>query len=235
MTLEQFIKNYNTTQLRKGELSYEDYLTSYEGDPLGSYLDTLDTLDAQYRRASSDFGARGESLGTNGLLGSGYAAYLDGNAYAELQRGRQSAKETVQKALSEGSARYATYLSEQAKVRADKLRQVKNDILDQNITDPDAAFAYAESQGLSREEADAVSQAGINLTQEAHQQKLMNLIIEKGLDADRAIALGIYYGLPRHRIDQIVHFANVMQAGGSSTIPAPDYYTRYEEYLNSLK
>ncbi len=235
MTLEQFIKNYNATQAKKGELTYKDYLTSYEGDPYGSYLDTLDSLDAQYRRAASDFGARGESLGTYGLLGSGYAAYLDGNAYAELQRGRQTAKQTVQKALSESAARYESYLAEQSKSRTDKLRQVKNDILDQNITDPDAAYAYAESQGLSHDEAEAVSQAGIQLTQEAHQQKLMNLIIEKGLDADRAIALGIYYGLPRERIDQIVHFANVMQANGPSSIPAPDYYTRYEEYLKSLK
>ena len=235
MTLEEFIKNYNNTEAKKGDLSYQDYLTSYAGDPYGSYLDTLDSIDAQYRRAASDYGARSERLGSYGLLGSGYAAYLDGNAYAGMQKQKQAARETVQNALTQGTTRYEAYLKEQNEGRADKLRQVKSDILSQNITDPDAAYDYAESQGLSHEEAQAVAQASIELTQEAQQQKLMNLIIEKGLDAERAVALGIYYGLPTDRINQIVHFANVMQANGPSLIPAPDYYTRYEEYLKSLK
>ena len=31
MTLEQFIKNYNDTQIKKGEMNYQEYLKTHEG------------------------------------------------------------------------------------------------------------------------------------------------------------------------------------------------------------
>ena len=235
MTLEQFVKNYNTTQLKKGELSYGDYLSVYEGDPYNAYRDTLDTLDTQYRRAASDYGMRGERLSEMGLLGSGYAAHLDASAYAELQRGRQAARDSVQRTLGESAVRYEKYLSDIRTAKENKIRQVKEDILSQGISDPEEAYNYAQSQGLSAEESEELAFASVELLQDADQKKLIQLIMEKGLDPERAIALGIYYGLPRDRIDQIVHFASVMHGYGPSVIPQPDYYTNYLEYIESLK
>ena len=221
MTLEEFIRNFNKTQSNKGEMSYRDYLGTMAASPEDAYRDALGKIEEDYQRARIGYGAEAEAMAGRGLTGSGYAAYLDGNAYAARQRARTEAKESYHDALKESARGYGEYLEKFEAERFDKIRKIESDIADMELLDPDAAYDYATSMGLSHEDADMVAMQAIKKGRQQKKEKLLSVILRDQLSSDEAMALGLYHGLSESEIKEISHFAKLYVGGSlhSSNIP----------------
>lgn len=224
MTLEEFIRNFNKTQSNKGEMSYRDYLGTMAASPDETYRDTLGQIEQDYRRARVGYGAEAEALASQGLGGSGYAAYLDGNAYAARQRARTNAQKTYTDALKESALGYGEYLKNFESERFDKIQKIEKSIADMELLDPDAAYDYAASMGLSHEEADEVAMRAIKKGRQKKKEEILSIILKNQLSSDDAIALAFHYGLPEQEIKDIAHFANLYVGGSFSSNAIPEAY-----------
>ena len=224
MTLEEFIRNFNKTQSNKGEMSYRDYLGTMAASPDEAYRDALGQIEEDYRRARVGYGAEAEALASRGLTGSGYAAYLDGSAYAARQRARTDAKESYHDALKESARGYGEYLEKYEAERFEKIRKIEKDIADMELLDADAAYDYATSMGLSHEDADKVAMQAIKKGHRQKKEKLLSIILRDHLSSDEAMALGLYHGLTESEIKEISHFAKLYVGGSFHSANIPESY-----------
>ena len=229
MTLEEFIRNFNQTQSNKGEMTYREYIDTMEVNPESAYRDTLGQIEADYQRARVGYGAEAEALGGRGLTGSGYAAYLDANAYAARQRAKTSAKESYHDALKESARGYQSYLEQYESDRQKTIESVEKQIADMELLDADAAYDYAVSKGLDHEDADMIATRAIKKGRQQRKEKVFSLILNNYLSSDEAMALGLYYGLTESEILEVAHFAKLYQGGSIASIP-----DSYRELINRL-
>ena len=93
-----------------GALSYSDYLAKMGSDPAGdaeaakkkaqeAYNKSVLDASREYDRARAAYGAEGEAMARAGLTGSGYADYLDAQAYAARQGSMDAARGAYQNSL----------------------------------------------------------------------------------------------------------------------------------------
>lgn len=112
---------------------------------------------SEYDRNRATYGAQGEALARSGLVGSGYSAWADSQAYAQMQRAKENAR----------NISYAAWLgekeNEELKAEQDALA-LKNEqynlseLLNENGKDEitDADINYYKSMGYSDEAIKAV-------------------------------------------------------------------------------
>lgn len=224
MTLEEFIRNFNKTQSNKGEMSYRDYLGTLEASPDDAYRDALGQIEQDYQRARIGYGAEAEAMASRGLTASGYAAYLDGNAYAARQRARTNAKESYHDALKESARGYGAYLENFEQERFDKIRKIEKDIADMDLLDADAAYDYAVSMGLTHEDADKVAIQAIKKKHQQKKEEVLSIVLRDHLSSDEVMALGLYYGLSEAEIKEVSHFAKLYVGGSLHSASIPQSY-----------
>ena len=90
VTLEDFIEKYSKTA--KPKKSYSDWIRERGDTSELDYSNTIKEAQREYDRAGAGYGRQGEALSQSGLLGSGYAAYLDANAYSEFQNAKEASE-----------------------------------------------------------------------------------------------------------------------------------------------
>lgn len=183
-TLEDFIKKYTGA----GAKSYSDWLSSVGDTAEQAYAYAQNEANKEYERALSSYGALGEKTAKSGLGGSGYAAYLDANAYSEMQRAKQNALTTKNTQDAQNRIKYSDYLGDYENEREKNLQGIIKSISGYG-TDEDAAYQYALYSGLPEELAKGASQLGINLAKgkkasgtltQRQKASVMNMLIGKG-------------------------------------------------------
>ena len=94
-TFEEFVENYIENKKRADSPdSYRDWIISNGVNSEKLYSEAIRDISGDYNRAKSEYGTRAEKLSSLGLSSSGYSDYLSGKAYSEMQKRKQSAKES---------------------------------------------------------------------------------------------------------------------------------------------
>ncbi len=172
-TLEDFIKKYTSS----GAKNYSDFLRGEGDDSELSYASSLKNASMTYDRSRAAYGGSGEAMARRGLTGSGYSAYLDANAYSEMQKSKREALEKKNTSDAQNKIRYADYLKNYENERINALRNTIDGIASYAPTDKDLASEYALYSGLDGDMAEKVAGLGISLGKKEMTSKEMQTLI----------------------------------------------------------
>ena len=194
--LKDFIKKHVTSDTKNvGALSFDEYKAGRGLDYDDVYSRGIS--DAYTKLASSDpyYGAKGESLYQSGLSGSGYAEYLGKKSKGTYESTLRSLYE--QRAKSEARAKegYASYLSEYESGRASLMKSVRGELIKNSIINPDTAYNYAISAGLTESEANTVTKAVYDVSRERIMAEIIAKAASLQINGKAAETLAIKMGL----------------------------------------
>ena len=160
VTLEDFIKKYNESK-QKSKKTYSEWLNEQGDMTETNYSQAIIDAQKEYDRARSGYGRTGEVLSQKGLNGSGYASFLDSNAYSELQNSKREAEKAKNAAQTKNKSAYASYLqdldSKQDKLTKDAL----SNFYKYGARDYDSSYKLAIASGLDEETAKYVAELGV--------------------------------------------------------------------------
>lgn len=158
-TLEDFIKKYTS----QGAKTYADFLRA-EGDKSeDNYAYAERNADIAYDRARAGYGKTAERLASRGLAGGGYSAYLDANAYSEMQKSKREALERRNTSEKTNKIKYSDYLRDYEEKREKKLRDTVEKIAGYSPSDYGTAMEYAQISGLDGDIADIAANLGMEI------------------------------------------------------------------------
>ena len=158
-TLEDFIKKYT----KAGAKSYSEWLSPAQSGE-SEYADALNRATQEYDRAISGYGRQAEALGKRGLLTSGYADFLNANAYSEMQKKKQKARADKLATDEANRHKYSDYLADYQSDSYKMLRNSIEEIARQDITDEEKAYKYALFYGIPDELATEVSKFATSMS-----------------------------------------------------------------------
>lgn len=199
-------------------------------DALG---DALKAADRQYAASQPGYGKSGDALAEAGLLDSGYAAYLAGIAYAARQSSRAQAQRDMRREAASG---YASYVNQKESERQSALTQVTNKLLQNGITDKNAAYTLALQYGLGRTDARRTAENIGNITGVGSAQlrrTVLDNIISLGMRAEYGKQYAMVCGLSEEEAERVAQVAEASylakNLGYSSYANMADYYDRYRQ------
>ena len=179
-TLEDFIKKYTAS----GARTYADFLRAEGDESEDEYAYALKNASASYDRARAGYGTRAETLASRGLSHGGYAAYLDANAYSDMQKAKREALEKKNTSEKRNRIKYSDYLRDYQNEKRKSLKDTIDDIATHAWEDNETASKYALASGLDGEIAEMAAELGVDmskskwLTSET-KRKLINSLVGK--------------------------------------------------------
>lgn len=207
-SLEELVESYlKDKESYQGADSYETYVKLKGKNPERAYFEGVSRLTSQRRRSGAGYGQRAESLANLGLSQSGYAKHLENLATRQYQEGVSSLESDFREendALKSGYLKYlGEYLQKQNKLVAD----VTDRITRYGYIDPNLAYQYALSSGLSENNAKLASNSGTAAARRSLLKKVLKEISEMGLSADSARAYAKSLGLTDTDADKASEYA----------------------------
>ena len=218
-TLEDFIKKYTSS----GAKNYSDWLKG-EDDGEDAYSKAVTEANKQYERSLSGYGRQGEALSRSRLYDSGYSAYLDANAYSEMQRARGDALEKKNTTDAKNKQKYSEYLKSVESERQKLLNSTLKGIDNYHLTDEDSAYDYAVYSGLDEDTAKIAARLGVSVASSMTQKEKISLL---GTMRSMGLSRGsMYYyltalGLPQKEANELADLAEKL----------PKKYT-LKDYIN---
>ncbi len=228
-TIEEFVENYIENKKKAGSAeNYKEWVLTNGINSSKTYADTVRDITLDYNRAKSEYGTRAEKLGELGLSASGYSDYLSGKAYSEMQKRKQSAKESYAENEMKNLSGYSKYLSEK-KSEAKKLYDnVVSEITASKIIDYDKAYEYAISAGLDDESAAIAAKSASDTAYKNLRNEVLNTIIARNFEESQAREYALAMGLGEYEADELAEYAFKINQ-------AAYYSSDYLEYLENKK
>ncbi len=218
VTLEDFIKKYNESK-KKSRKTYSEWL-SEQGDMTEiNYSDAIKDAQIEYDRARSGYGRTGELLSQRGLNGSGYASFLDSNAYSELQNSKREAEKARKTAQIKNKSAYASYLQDLDSAQVKALDSIHK----YGAGDYDTSYKLAILSGLDEEAAKHVADLGVAIgagskkVSVSTKRALISELMKKRLTGDKAQAFLKACGLSEEEAKVISEAAEKAMYGKSSS------------------
>ena len=166
VTLEDFIEKY-TASKKKSQKTYSQFLNERGDMSEANYAQAVNEAQKEYDRARSGYGKQGELLGRKGLGGSGYASFLDSNAYSELQNSKREAQKARNIAETKNRSAYASYLENADSARDKLVGNAIDDIYRYGSDDYETSYKLAIASGLDKETAKYAAEIGSALRGDA--------------------------------------------------------------------
>ena len=220
VTLMDFVEKLQKSK----EKSYSEWLKENGDTTDYNFSKELENANKEYDRARATYGKTAESLSKYGLTGSGYASFLDANAYSELQSSKRAALERKNLAEAKNKSSYSTYLTSEKEKKTASILDAINNIVEYNITDYDSAYKLGLASGLDEEGAALISELGTNLAKSSKgkldangkRTLIMQLLNEGVIGKDKAREVALACGLSEEDADDI---ARGIEAASSYTKP----------------
>lgn len=207
-TFEEYLKTYIQNQAVTGtEAGYAEWLRNYGTDSEAIYGKTLRDIDTVYKRAKSEHGATAERLASLGLGESGYADYLNGAAYSEMQRKRLAAKDKKESLEKENAAGYSDYLEKHSEKIKKAFNSAISEIEDTKITDYDTAYQYAKAAGLNESDAAAAARIATDSVIRKIKESVIKEIASKKLTENETAEYAKALGLPDDIVLELAEYA----------------------------
>ena len=220
VTLEDFIKNYNASKKRK-QKTYSQWLSEQGDLSEVNYAEAVNEAQKEYDRAKAGYGKTGEVLSQSGLNGSGYASFLDSNAYSELQNSKREAEKERRTASIKNRSAYAEYLEKEDSEQNRLVGDTVADIYRYGSSNYESSYKLAIAAGLDEETAKHAAEIGIALNAEraaaeagkkgtvsaSARRTLLKDLIEKRLTGEKAIAYLVACGISEAEAEQMAEAA----------------------------
>ena len=180
-------------------------------------------------RARSEYGANAERLAELGLGASGYSDYLNGKAYAEMQRSKSDARESYMETASKNSAGYQEYLQKYAEAENKTYERIVSEITAKGIIDYSTAYNYAVGAGLGGDIAKAAAKTASDMSRAKLKESILKSVITQQLTSTQAKQYALQLGLSEEEAAEVAKFA-----GSANEYVSTDKYTD-KDYLEDLK
>ena len=201
VTLEDFIEKY-TASKKKSQKTYSQFLNERGNMSEANYAQAVNEAQKEYDRARAGYGKQGELLGRKGLGGSGYASFLDSNAYSELQNSKREAEKARNIAETKNRSAYASYLENADSARDKLVGNAIDDIYRYGSDDYETSYKLAIASGLDKETAKYAAEIGSALTEDTNaevsigtRRTLLGELISGRFTGENAIAYLIACGI----------------------------------------
>lgn len=198
VTLEDFIENYKKKAPKPK--SYSQWLDEQGAMP--DFSSSIERAQREYDRQKVSYGQRGDTLSRSGLLGSGYAAYLDANAYSELQNTRRDVEKKRNLYESESKKGYADYLNKESEAVDARLSKAISNIINYKAGEKEDAYLLALAAGLDEDTADLVASAGSSIVEydrgtksQTGKENIVYNALKLGIKGEKAIAYAMACGM----------------------------------------
>ena len=232
VTLEDFINKYNASRKKK-QKTYSQWLNEQGDSSEMNYAEAINDAQKEYDRARAGYGKTGEALSRKGLNGSGYASYLDSNAYSELQNSKREAEKERNAAALKNRSAYAEYLEKSDSAQNRLASDTLSDIHRYGTDDYETSYKLAIAAGLDEETAKYIADIGIVLNEKEEvieepekttvsvstKRVLLEELLKKRLAGDNAVAYLMACGIEKEEAEQMAEVAkqvNLSQSGFSS-------------------
>jgi hypothetical protein len=198
VTLEDFIENYKKKAPKPK--SYSEWLGEQGGMP--DFSASEEKAQREFDRERASYGKRGDALSRRGLVGSGYAAYLDANAYSELQNTKRDIEKNRNLYESESKKGYADYLSKEKEAGESRLSKAINNIIHYGAGNKEGAYIMALAAGLDPDTANIVADAGSSIVEygrgiesESGKENVVYNALKLGFRGEQAVAYAMACGM----------------------------------------
>ena len=203
-TLEEFIEKQLQNRLQSGEIMG---IGDYAIDKLDRTSSPTLSVDAEYKKSLSSYGALAEELDDAGLLGSGYAKYLDTVAGRRRrtaidtqkrldsqllpQNGGEGYEDYVKSSLKDAEKLYEKELLAYSRIKEKAYKR----ILSKKAIKLRDAYAIAEEMGLEGEDAENIARKASGEARTALMEDLLEFMIKQEMTYDQANAYARSQGL----------------------------------------
>ncbi len=226
-TLQDFVKSY--VQNKKHTTSEEDYRRWLSENGIKSekiYADSIRDITSDYKTSKSEYGALAESLSSLGLTASGYSDYLNGKAYSEMQKRKESARNKYAENELKNRKGYSEYLTALAKEEKSNYENVVSAIADAGILDYEKAYKFALEQGLSESSAELAAKNASDSVRRKTRENALKTIIGQNFGRTQALEYSLALGLSESEAEELAEYAD--------KINRQNYYSSdYIEYLKN--
>ena len=225
-SLEDFIKTYVTNKiLSESKESYASWLKKNCVNSKAIYEKDLIGAETAYEKSKSEYGDRAERLASIGLSSGGYSDYLNGKAYEEMQKSKESAKDRYLENERQNAAGYDKYSKAYDESRYAAIKDYATMITDMNekqsslytgvikdvsaagITDYDTAFIYAKNAGLDDEYAASAAKTATEEAKRERNSMIMETVITKNMTESQARQYALSLGLSSDESEKIAVYA----------------------------
>ncbi len=189
--------------------SYREFLKTY-GDGKSveqTYATERKKALETYDKAKSTYAPNAERLAREGLVGSGYASYLDDVAKADHRNAMAGIARAEVQEEQKRYASYEDYLDSMRKEQDSLEGQVHRTILSSRTINTSEAMRVAEIYGLSGSAAKNVVDYAVRVNIERKKEDILDKIRTERTSPERATWYGEIYGLPEEIIEEIRTFA----------------------------
>ena len=204
--IDEYMKNRGSSSSKEIK-SFSSWNTENGDTSLVEADRALVDARSELLRSQSGYGKNAEALASRGLMGSGYAKYLDSLAlerYGEARAYVDTHKLALDSAAVKG---YAEYLDEMQKQRRVIYYNAERELLKLTTPDYETAYARAVELGLTPDEA---TELATNTTARIR-QKLMSsaskTVIENALTENQAREYALSIGLSALDADELARLA----------------------------
>lgn len=191
----------------KGAKTYAAYLAEKNPTEKALFEDEYRRIRTEEKTGGAGYGALGESLAEQNLEQSGFAAFLAEKANKSMQNSLSSLEESKRLRAAENEASYEKYLTDYAEKKVKLREDVIEKIRTGGILDAETAYRYAESRGLSEEEALAAAESGNAAAKAALTEKIYRFALEKNLSKKQATAYALALGFSEEEADTLGNYA----------------------------
>lgn len=225
-SLEDFIKTYVTNKiLSESKESYASWLKKNGVNSEAIYEKDLANAETEYAKSKSEYGSRAEKLSSIGLSSGGYSDYLNGKAYEQMQKSKESAKERYLNNERENAKGYDNYSKAYDESRYSAMKDYVTTLTDMNekqsslytsvikdvsvagITDYDTALIYAKNAGLDEEYAASAAKTATEEAKRERNSRIMETVISRNMTESQARQYALSLGLNSDEAEKIAIYA----------------------------
>ncbi len=220
-SLENFLNKYIGNRERENRaMSLAEYTESLGKSPNDGYLAALTGALNRRRTSDTDYGETAERLRDSGLAGGGYEEFLTRRADEQLELDRDSALGAKLREEAEIDAGYAKYLKSFRDKEISRANRIRQQLLSNEVVNPDTSYAIAVNAGLSADDAAAVSAEVYSIMRDRIFTGCLERVATLELDAEGAREYAIRMGLTEADADALASEAR-------------DYLKYYKDYAGS--
>ena len=207
VSIQDYIDKYLADKASLKPKSYQEYIMHGGKGAAIVASDRKLSAENNYSRSLSSYGKHAETLAEGGLLGSGYANYINKAAEQKRKNELDMALGGALSIAAQNKASYSEYIEKIAEQSKKEQEKVLNRLEDSMITDYKTAYDMATKLGLSSDAADAVAKLVSETSIKKLSDKAIIDVVDKRMTKEQAQKYAEGLGLPAQEVEKIANYA----------------------------
>ena len=231
--IKDYVEDYlNKRAVQLGADGYTKWLANSMPDLASENADKIKRLTTDHQKSRIGYGNVAEGLRKSGLLGSGYAEYLDTRAKASYESELAQLKGESVANEDKAVKGYEQYLKEYDEDLTKRINQAYKAINTYDIMDYGTALLTATEYALEGKHAETVAKKATEATRRKWRRRALERIIDKEMTRNQAAEYARGLGLTDTDVTRLADVADMLRS-----FPSLDasQINAYAQYLEDIK